>query len=53
MSKDHERLPGTSEAFIYVGMTRLMVRRLARVEGFQTGSLGDRRLYGVKGSSKL
>ena len=31
MSKDYERLPGTSEAFIYVGMTRLMVRRLARV----------------------
>jgi putative transposase len=31
MSKDYERLPSTSEAFIYVGMTRLMVRRLARV----------------------
>jgi hypothetical protein len=31
MSKDYERLPGTSEAFIYVGMMRLMVRRLARV----------------------
>jgi putative transposase len=31
MSKDYERLPGTSEALIYVGMTRLMVRRLARV----------------------
>ncbi len=27
---DYERLPGTSEAFVYVGMTRLMVRRLAR-----------------------
>ncbi len=31
MSKDYERLPGTSEALIYVGMTRLMVRRLARI----------------------
>jgi transposase len=30
MSKDYERLPATSEAFIYVAMTRLMVRRLAR-----------------------
>jgi transposase len=30
MSKDYERLAATSEAFIYVAMTRLMVRRLAR-----------------------
>jgi putative transposase len=30
MSKDYERLPETSEAFIHVAMTRLMVRRLAR-----------------------
>ena len=30
MSKDYERLPQTSEAFIYVAMSRLMVRRLAR-----------------------
>ena len=30
MSKDYERLGATSEAFIYVAMTRLMVRRLAR-----------------------
>jgi putative transposase len=30
MSKDYERLPETSEAFIYVAMTRLTVRRLAR-----------------------
>jgi putative transposase len=30
MSKDYERLPETSEALIYVAMTRLMVRRLAR-----------------------
>jgi putative transposase len=31
MSKDYERLAATSEAFIYVAMTRLMVRRLVRV----------------------
>jgi putative transposase len=30
MSKDYERLAATSEAFIYVAMSRLMVRRLAR-----------------------
>jgi putative transposase len=30
MSKDYERLPETGEAFIYVAMTRLMSRRLAR-----------------------
>jgi len=30
LSKDYERLPQTSEAMIYVTMTRLMVRRLAR-----------------------
>jgi putative transposase len=30
MSKDYERLCATSEAFVYAGMTRLMVRRLAR-----------------------
>jgi putative transposase len=30
MSKDYERLAATSEAFIYVAMTRLLVRRLAR-----------------------
>lgn len=29
MSKDYERLPESGEAFIYVAMTRLMVRRLA------------------------
>jgi hypothetical protein len=28
--KDYERLPESSEAFIYLAMTRLMVRRLAR-----------------------
>ena len=32
MSKDYERLTATSEAFIYVAMTRMMVRRLARVQ---------------------
>ena len=30
MSKDYERLAETSEAFVYVTMTRLMVRRLAQ-----------------------
>ena len=30
MSKDYERLAQTSEAFIYVAMTRLMLRRLTR-----------------------
>ncbi len=30
MSKDYERLTQTSEAFIYVAMSRLMVRRLIR-----------------------
>ncbi len=30
MSKDYERLPESGEAFIYVAMNRLMVRRLAR-----------------------
>ena len=28
MSKDYERLPESSEAFVYVAMMRLMVRRL-------------------------
>ena len=30
MSKDYERLPESSEAFVYLAMVRLMVRRLAR-----------------------
>jgi transposase len=30
MRKDYERLTETSEAFIYVAMSRLMVKRLAR-----------------------
>ncbi len=28
--KDYEKLTATSEAFVYVAMTRLMARRLAR-----------------------
>jgi putative transposase len=31
MSKDYERLYATAEAFVYAAMSRLMVRRLARV----------------------
>ena len=34
MSKDHERLTETSEAFIYVALTRPMVGRLARARWF-------------------
>ena len=30
MSKDYERLPESSEAFVYAAMIRLMARRLAR-----------------------
>jgi len=30
MSKDYERLPESFEAFIYVAMSRLMLRRLTR-----------------------
>ena len=30
MSKDYEKLPESAEAFIYVAMSRLMARRLAR-----------------------
>jgi putative transposase len=30
MSKDYERLPESGEAFIYVAMSRLMLKRLAR-----------------------
>jgi transposase len=31
LSKDYERLCSTGEAFVYAAMTRLMVRRLARI----------------------
>ena len=31
LSKDYERLPESGEAFIYVAMSRLMVRRLAHL----------------------
>ena len=31
MSKDYERLCASGEAFVYAAMTRLMVRRLARM----------------------
>jgi Transposase DDE domain len=34
MSKYYERLSATSEAFVYVAMTHLMVSRLARPRGF-------------------
>jgi putative transposase len=30
LSKDYEKLTATSEAFVYVAMSRLMVKRLAR-----------------------
>ena len=38
MSKDYERLCASAEAFVYAAMIRLMVRRLARAENFQTVS---------------
>ena len=34
LSKDYERLPESAEAFIYVAMSRLMARRLARSRDF-------------------
>ena len=39
MSKDYERLCSTGEAFVYVTMTRLMLRRLARTLPFFRQSL--------------
>lgn len=30
LARDYERLPASSEAFIYIAMTRIMLRRLAR-----------------------
>ena len=35
LSKDYERLPATSETFIYTAMSRLMLRRLARLTAVQ------------------
>lgn len=35
--RDYEQLCATSEAFIYVAMSRLMVRRLSRLRGFSGG----------------
>jgi putative transposase len=37
MSKDYERLPESGEAFIYVAMSPLMLRRMARSWGFSDG----------------
>jgi transposase len=30
LARDFEHLPASSEAFIYIAMTRIMLRRLAR-----------------------
>ena len=30
LAKDYERLPASSEAFVYIAMTRIMLRRLTR-----------------------
>ena len=37
LSKDYERLPLSSEAFIYGAMSRLMLRRLARQKALKAG----------------
>ena len=56
-SKDYERLCATGEAFIYVAMSRLMVRRLARLMRlfgrFQEGVFSETGLpiRGVLGNS--
>jgi putative transposase len=34
LTRDYERLPETSEAFIYLAMSRLMLRRLAKLSSF-------------------
>ncbi len=41
MSKDYERLCASGEAFVYVAMIRLMVRRWLVPETFQTVSKGQ------------
>ena len=38
LSKDYEELPATSEALIYLAMSRLMIKRLAASHAFQTAS---------------
>jgi len=35
LSKDYEELPNSSEALIYIAMTHIMVRRLARTNHFE------------------
>ena len=35
LSKDYERLPVTSETFVYTAMSRIMIRRLARHQSLQ------------------
>jgi hypothetical protein len=39
MSKDYGLLPESGEALIYVAMSRLMARRLARSRGISDGFL--------------
>src|SRR5918994_1093358 len=51
MGKDYERLYSTGEAFVYAAITRLMVRRLARVWAsfeFLTFELPQRESCGVQ-----
>lgn len=36
LSKDYERLPATSETFVYTAMSRLMLRRLAHKQAMKT-----------------
>ena len=48
MSKDHESLCSTGEAFVHAAMARLVVRRLARALGFADAlstRLGEQGLY--------
>jgi hypothetical protein len=40
MSKEYERLCASSEAFVYVAMTRLTVRRWARLDMFSSSPIG-------------